>query len=157
MAQDSEVVYIDETSFHLWQFQSRCWLRKGMRLTIPDIRGSSITIIGAISEQRGLICYDLVMGTNNTQSFEHFIIKLKGMAQARKTIVVMDNLSVHKAKAVKRHFTFGFQQLFLPTYSCELNPIERLWAVIKNQWRRQQHHFASGPLQNKTQRSNEAA
>lgn len=114
-----------------------------MRLSLPDIRGSSLTLIGALSEARGLICYEIVLGTNNSETFEHFVITLKVCVQSRKTLVVLDNLSVHKAKSVRKHFSFGFQQLFLPPYSCELNPIERLWNLIKNQWRRQQHHFAS--------------
>lgn len=27
--------------------------------------------------------------------------------------------------------------MFLPKYSCVLSPIERFWAMLKNQWKRQ--------------------
>lgn len=47
----------------------------------------------------------------------------------------MDNLSVHKAKTVRELFDDRIKQIFLPPYSCTLNPIERLWALIKNKWR----------------------
>lgn len=48
----------------------------------------------------------------------------------------MDNLSIHKAKVVSDLFDEdGFRQVFLPTHSSTLNPIERLWAVIKKQWK----------------------
>lgn len=117
-------------------------MAKGMRLSLPDSRGSSLTLIGALSEARGLIHFEIVHGSNNAETFEHFVIGLKSKVEKPKTFVVLDNLSVHKAKAVKRHFTWGFEQLFLPPYSCELNPIEHLWNVIKNKWRRQLHHFA---------------
>ncbi len=48
----------------------------------------------------------------------------------------MDNLSVHNASSVKSHFNDRIQQRFLPPYSCSLNPIERLWNVAKQKWRR---------------------
>lgn len=113
-----------------------------MKLTLPDIRGSSMTAIGAISERRGLILYHIIQGSNNAETFEKFITDLKAMVTWKKTIVVLDNLSVHKAKRVRAHFDFGFQELYLPPYSCELNPIERLWAVVKGTWRKEQHHYA---------------
>jgi transposase len=49
----------------------------------------------------------------------------------------MDNLSVHHSNIVKEEFDnrwFMFQ--FLPLQSCELNPIERVWNLIKGQWRK---------------------
>lgn len=33
---DCELVYIDETTFHLWQTASRFWLGKDMRLPLSD-------------------------------------------------------------------------------------------------------------------------
>ena len=44
-----EIVYIDETTFHLWQKLSRCWVTSGMKLSLIKTRGPSITVIGAIS------------------------------------------------------------------------------------------------------------
>ena len=34
-----EIVYIDETTFHLWQAPSRVWLKEGMRIELPNTRG----------------------------------------------------------------------------------------------------------------------
>ena len=48
----------------------------------------------------------------------------------------MDNLQVHKTKAVKEFFSHNFQQIFLPPKSCELNPIEKVWNIIKTRWRK---------------------
>jgi hypothetical protein len=31
-----EIVYIDETTFHLWQAPSRVWLKDGMRIELPN-------------------------------------------------------------------------------------------------------------------------
>ena len=57
----------------------------------------------------------------------------------RDCVVVMDNLSVHKTAEVRQLFNKRFSQMFLPPHSCELNPIEKVWNVIKNQWRRESY------------------
>ena len=105
-----------------------------MSIKIPSIRGSSCSIIGAISERDGLIHYEILHGSNNTDTFHDLIVALKEKIQGEVTIV-MDNLSVHKSKRVKELFDDRFKQLFLPPYSCTLNPIEHLWSLMKQKWR----------------------
>ena len=53
-------------------------------------------------------------------------------------MVVLDNLAVHHSKILKEYYDESFKEQFLPPYSCALNPIERLWSVVKNKWRRTQ-------------------
>jgi transposase len=51
-------------------------------------------------------------------------------------IVIMDNLSIHKMQMVREAIRdAGGIPIYLPTYSPELNPIERLWADMKRQLR----------------------
>lgn len=51
-------------------------------------------------------------------------------------IVIMDNLSIHKMTMVREAvLDAGAIPLYLPTYSPELNPIERLWADMKRRLR----------------------
>ena len=48
-------------------------------------------------------------------------------------IVVMDNLSAHKNKEVRNLIeSIGAQLWFLPPYSPDLNPIEKMWSKIKS-------------------------
>ena len=51
----------------------------------------------------------------------------------------MDNLRAHRAAVMTSEWGRDFERLFLPPYSCALNPIERLWSLIKGQWRRTCH------------------
>ena len=45
--------------------------------------------------------------------------------------LVLDNASWHKAKGLR----WGkFTPLYLPPYSPDFNPIERLWLLLKNEW-----------------------
>src|SRR6267142_1002173 len=47
-------------------------------------------------------------------------------------IVVMDNLSPHKSDPTLALITnAGAQVLFLPAYSPDLNPIEKMWSKVK--------------------------
>lgn len=47
--------------------------------------------------------------------------------------IVMDNAPIHTAKDIDELITKrGYKSIYLPPYSPELNPIEQLWAIVKN-------------------------
>jgi hypothetical protein len=129
-----EIIYIDETTFHLWQKLSRCWVTSGMKLSLIKNRGPSITVIGAISRERGLVHFEVFVENNNANLFMNFIQALKNKCQGRRVVVVLDNLRIHHSKKLNEVYTKDFKELFLPTYSSELNPIERLWSIVKRKW-----------------------
>ena len=92
-------------------------------------------MIGALSVKHGLLLTQVFVGSNTVDSFLPFIKALKRIKPLHKRIVVMDNLSVHHSKIVKEEFDDKwFMHQFLPPQSCELNPIERIWNLIKSQW-----------------------
>ena len=48
-------------------------------------------------------------------------------------IVIMNNLGIHKAKALRQLIrAAGAKLFFLPKYSPDLNPIERVFAKLKH-------------------------
>ena len=50
----------------------------------------------------------------------------------------MDNHKSHYANVAKERMNeLGITRLFLPPYCPEMNPIEKLWAQIKNEWRKE--------------------
>lgn len=49
------------------------------------------------------------------------------------TTIVMDNASFHRKKQLYELCEkYGFNLIFLPPYSPELNPIEKYWYVLKH-------------------------
>ena len=68
-----EIVYIDETTLNLWQKMSKCWVTSGMKLSLIKTRGPSITVIGAISKERGLVHFEVFVESNNSNLFMNFM------------------------------------------------------------------------------------
>ena len=143
MMANKHIIYIDESSFHQWMVPSRAWVKPNMSIQMPSSRGCSFSIIAAISEQKGLLLAKVFKGSNDSNVFFEFVHqlvqKIKGEA-----IVYMDNYTVHHAKKVKEIFNARVVQRFFPPYSCVLNPIEKLWHVIKNQWKRKMLQHPDG-------------
>jgi hypothetical protein len=56
----------------------------------------------------------------------------------RTTFVVLDNVRIHKAKAMRERITYwqnrGLFLFFLPPYSPHLNIAETLWRKLKKEW-----------------------
>ena len=54
----------------------------------------------------------------------------------------MDNLSAHHSKRVKEEFDDSrFVYQYRPPQSCELNPIEKVWNLVKAEWRRNSYRI----------------
>lgn len=83
-----EIIFIDETTCNLWQKTSKCWLSMGMKLRMLKFRGHSITIIGAISQERGLVHYELMAESNNSERYGNFLRALKMKCEGMKVLVV---------------------------------------------------------------------
>ena len=51
-------------------------------------------------------------------------------------VLILDNARPHHARKVREYLAdHPIQILFLPPYSPHMNPIEKLWAAIKQRWR----------------------
>jgi len=71
-------------------------------------------------------------GTTDTESFRAYVSEVLRPTLRPGDIVVMDNLSPHKSDPTLALITnAGAQVLFLPAYSPDLNPIEKMWSKVK--------------------------
>jgi transposase len=71
----------------------------------------------------------------NAESFKAFLLKVLHSHRTRKKILlILDNAKYHHARALRPWLAKNrsrIQLLFLPPYSPELNPIERVWKLTR--------------------------
>jgi len=112
----------------------RRWVQPGKKRTLPYL-GDHIrqNIIGAVCPKDGQL-FSIIVDGVDTDVFQVF---LDEMAKAipekpgQRQIIILDNASWHKAKRLNWHH---FEANFLPSYSPDYNPIERLWLRLKADW-----------------------
>ncbi|SKA95334.1 Transposase, partial [Prosthecobacter debontii] len=98
-------------------------------------RWQSTTLISSIRLDGTTACMHL-SGAADTAAFVTYIEQVLCPTLRSGDIVVMDNLSVHKSPEVQRLVeAVGAEVRFLPAYSPDLNPIEKMWSKIKNSLR----------------------
>jgi transposase len=94
-----------------------------------------MTILGAMS-LNGRIATMTIEEPTDTDIFLAYIEHLLYPVLKPGDVVVMDNLSAHKAPAVREWIEkAGAELLYLPPYSPDLNPIEKAWAKLKQRLR----------------------
>jgi transposase len=72
-------------------------------------------------------------GTTDTESFRAYVREVLIPTLRPGDIVVMDNLSPHKSgQTTALIVNAGAEVLFLPAYSPDLNPIEKMWSKVKS-------------------------
>ncbi len=107
---------------------------RGRRLhaAAPSGRWQSTTMISSIRLDGTTACMHLP-GAADTAAFVTYIEQVLCPTLKPGDIVVMDNLSVHKSPEVGRLVRrVGAEVRFLPAYSPDLNPIEKMWSKIKH-------------------------
>ena len=109
------------------------WIKKGVRKEIPANTGRArINLAGSIdvTNYHILIQEDKTL---NAESTIHFFQNIeKAYPDKRKIHVFCDNAPYYRNKKVKKYLELSKIVLhFLPPYSPNLNPIERLWKWMK--------------------------
>jgi len=106
---------------------------RGERLVdkVPHGHWKTTTLIAALGIS-GMRCSTVVDGAVNGDVFEAFVEQVLVPELRRGDVVVMDNLSSHKRQRVRELIeAAGARLVFLPPYSPDLNPIELIFAKVK--------------------------
>jgi transposase len=118
----------------------RGWGPKGQKLIgkAPHGRWRTLTFLAALRHDR--ITAPCVMdGPINGDCFMAYVEQCLIPTLTPGDIVVMDNLGSHKRQAVRTAIrAAGAKLFFLPPYSPDLNPIEQVFAKLKNLLRKAQ-------------------
>jgi transposase len=98
---------------------------------VPRNHGKPTSLVSALSLE-GLGAAMTLVGAINTAAFVVYVERLLAPSLKPGQIVVIDNLSVHKAKRVSELIEArGCELLFLPAYSPDFSPIEPCFSKIK--------------------------
>jgi transposase len=106
---------------------------KGERVVgqVPQGRWHVTTMIGAIrinGPTAGLV----FEGATDTEAFATFVERVLRRQLRPGDVVIMDNLSSHKSTRVQHAIDqAGARLRYLPPYSPDLNPIEKMWSKVK--------------------------
>lgn len=106
---------------------------KGQRVydAAPHGHWRTTTMISSIRHDGTTACMT-IDGPTTSDVFQAYVRHLLAPTLRRGDIVVLDNLSSHKqANALALIEKAGATVKFLPAYSPDLNPIEKMWSKIK--------------------------
>jgi len=136
----AEIHWLDETKLSSYSNYLRGYAPKGKTPLIKmKAKRLSLHIISSISKL-GKMRFMTYNGSLNTKTLIKFVGRLAKVVN-KKIFLIMDNLAVHHSKKfihwIEEHQS-KIKVFYLPPYSPELNPDERLNRDLKT-------HFHSGP------------
>ena len=128
-----ELWFCDESGFEGDPRPRRRWAKKGEKARVTR-NGDHIrmNVTGVVCPRTGE-AFMLEFTHSDTDVFQVFLNEANTAVNQRRPrqLLICDNASWHKAKRLD----WGrFEPVFLPAYSPDLNPIERLWLRIKSEW-----------------------
>ncbi len=137
-------VLVNDPTVELW-FGDECgvegdprprrrWVQPGQPRTVPYL-GDHIrqNVIGFVAPQSGDL-FSLIVDGVDTEVFQFFLDEMAKAVPKKegvRQVLILDNASWHKASRLDWHH---FEPKFLPGYSPDFNPIERLWLRLKADW-----------------------
>jgi transposase len=128
------LIFIDESGFNTKMTRLRGRTPSGQPCiaSVPHGKWESQTFIAGLRADR-VDAPLLLTGAMNGRTFAAWVEQFLAPVLRTGDIVVCDNLSVHKnAEARAAIKARGAELRFLPAYSPDLNPIEMLFAKIKD-------------------------
>ncbi len=103
-----------------------------MLCSVPRNRGANTTVLSSMSVE-GMGPSLSVEGATTSAVFEAYVEQVLAPTLRSAQVVVMDNLTAHRAERVRELLIEGrgCELVYLPSYSPDLNPIEEAFSKIK--------------------------
>lgn len=125
------MLFQDEARFGQQGTLSTVWAPTGSRPTVIRQNGRcSVWVFGVVEPATG---WSMAMTARhaNTESMQAFLDRTASRIKPREhAVMILDGAGWHRAKELR--WPKRITPLFLPPYSPELNPIERLWLWFRN-------------------------
>ena len=133
------LVFIDETwaKTNMTRTHGRSAVGQRLVASVPHGHWKTLTFVAALRCD-GITAPCVFDGPIDGVSFLAWVIQFLVPILRHGDVVVMDNLSSHKAAAVRRAIrAAGALLIFLPPYSPDLNPIEQAFSQLKTLLRKE--------------------
>ena len=131
------IFYQDEVGFQTEGTLAYSWGPVGVPIVINNKgRHGRVNLMGVYEVGSGEFFYKMTFFRVTALRFKRFLCALKRKYRDDKFIIIADNASFHKAKWFTAWWnaTDWLKLAFLPAYSPDFNPIERLWKWIKKEY-----------------------
>lgn len=147
----ANIFFLDESGFHLGMVPRRGYYLKGSRLIgkKPGNKGKnqSLILLAQITdEEEKIIHWKTEEGGVNSEILHKFLSDFNPPNNGKENYLIMDNLSAHKAtKSCWKKGLTSIEELmtskntriiFTPSYTPEVNPIEKMNGIIKQHARK---------------------
>ena len=129
----SRLVFLDESGAKTNMTRLRGRAKAGQRVVddTPHGHWCTTTMISSIRLDGSTACM-AIDGATSAEVFREYVRQVLVPTLRPGDLVVLDNLSAHKdRKAIQLIQSVGAAVRFLPPYSPDLNPIEKMWSKIK--------------------------
>ena len=131
-----ELAYLDEVGFSGVHSNRSAWTECGKCHLVKAKRCKRLNVLAAFLSS-GKVLSAKYWENTTASVFVGFLNWIRHQVDKPLT-VILDNASIHTAKSIAPLTAWlaknGVTLYFLPTYSPELNRIERLWHKIKYTW-----------------------
>lgn len=134
------LLFLDAAHF-VWQlYLGVLWCMS--RIFIPGASGRTrINVLGAYDPIKNELIKIINRAYINSETVMELLKKVRAVYQDSVITIVLDNAKYQLCKAVKEKAEeLGIELLFLPTYSPNLNLIERLWRFVKKECLYSKHY-----------------
>ncbi len=130
----AQFVFVDESGTHTSLTRLYGWAPHDQRASgsVPRNHGHNTTLVAALTPDGLQEPWLLIERAMTTETFEWYIREQLAPRLRPGQIVVLDNLSAHKAERIRQALAeHGCELLFLPPYSPDFTPIEQAFSKLK--------------------------
>lgn len=129
-----KLVFIDESGVqnNMTRNYGRSIGGKRLHEAVPGKTWDTTTVISSIRYD-GLVAPMTIKGPIDSEVFKTYVSKILCPTLNNGDMVIMDNLPTHKVPGVVELIEgAGAEVVYLPPYSPDFNPIEKMWSKIKS-------------------------
>lgn len=141
----NKLVFLDESGLNTDMTRRYARSKSNERAVdgVPVNTPCSTTILSSI-RLNGKTAHIVYQGGTTAQRFAEYLKETLLPTLSTDDVIIMDNMRSHHAKAVKALLeASGIRYLYLPPYSPDLNPIEKMWLKVKACLRKQKVRIPS--------------